>query len=242
VNQLLASRLLEKQGHNVVIVSNGRAALERLEKAPFDLILMDIQMPEIDGFEATAAIRKEEESTGRHLPIIAMTAHALEGDRERCLAAGMDGYIAKPIKAKDLMAAIENLGMAPAVAEVGAPARRREQEPVDMASALARIDGNVTLLKELVALFFEELPEMLTALREAVTAGDALAIERAAHKLKGSVGNFAATPTFEAALKLEVLGRNATLSEAKSAYDELENEIKLLKLAMTSWANDGHSH
>ena len=96
VNQLLALRVLEKQGHQVVTASNGRAALERLEKATFDLILMDIQMPEMDGFEATAVIRKEEESTGKHLPIIAMTAHAMEGDRERCLAAGMDGYISKP--------------------------------------------------------------------------------------------------------------------------------------------------
>jgi len=109
VNQLLAKRLLEKQGHDVVIVGNGRAALERLEKETFDLVLMDIQMPEMDGFEATAAIRRLEESTGKHLPIVAMTAHAMEGDRERCLAASMDGYVAKPIRAKDLMEAIEKL-------------------------------------------------------------------------------------------------------------------------------------
>jgi CheY-like chemotaxis protein len=116
VNQLLATRLLEKQGHHVATVGNGRAALERLEKETFDLILMDIQMPEMDGFEATAAIRKQEESTGKHLPIVAMTAHAMEGDRERCLAAGMDGYIAKPVRAKDLIDAIENLCQSPAVA------------------------------------------------------------------------------------------------------------------------------
>ena len=141
VNQLLASRLLENQGHNVVTAGNGRAALERLEKETFDLILMDIQMPEIDGFEATAAIRKKEESTGKHLPIIAMTAHAMEGDRERCLAAGMDGYISKPIKAEDLIDAIENLGRSPAVAEAATPAKPREQEPIDTASALARVGG-----------------------------------------------------------------------------------------------------
>jgi CheY-like chemotaxis protein len=116
VNQLLAARLLEKQGHQVVTVGNGRAALERLEKETFELILMDIQMPDMDGFEATAAIRKGEESTGKHLPIIAMTAHAMEGDRERCLDAGMDGYISKPIHGKDLIDAIENLGQSPAVA------------------------------------------------------------------------------------------------------------------------------
>jgi two-component system sensor histidine kinase/response regulator len=108
---------LEKLGHNVVTAGNGRAVLERLEKETFDLILMDIQMPEMDGFETTAALRKEEESTGKHLPIVAMTAHAMEGDRERCLAASMDGYIAKPIRAKDLMDAIENLGFLHAAGE-----------------------------------------------------------------------------------------------------------------------------
>jgi CheY-like chemotaxis protein len=125
VNQLLASRLLEKRGHKVVTAGNGREALKQLESERFDLLLMDVQMPEIDGFEATAIIRKEEESTGKHLPIIAMTAHAMEGDREHCLAAGMDGYIAKPIKAEELMAAIENLGQAPAIAEVPNKAKRR---------------------------------------------------------------------------------------------------------------------
>jgi two-component system, sensor histidine kinase and response regulator len=131
VNQLLATRLLEKQGHNVVTVGSGRAALEQLEKETFDVILMDIQMPEMDGFQTTAAIRKKEESTGKHLPIVAMTAHAMRGDRERCLAAGMDGYVAKPIHAKDLRNAIENLCQSPTVAEEGTTAKRREQEPTD---------------------------------------------------------------------------------------------------------------
>jgi HPt (histidine-containing phosphotransfer) domain-containing protein len=161
-----------------------------------------------------------------------MTAHAMEGDRERCLAAGMDGYVAKPIKVEDLVAAVENLGRWPGVAKAPTMASPREQEPIDTASALVRVEGDVELLKELVALFLKDLPEMLTTLREAVTAGDATAIERAAHKLKGSVGNFAARPAFEAALRLEVLGRDATLSEAGSAYAELENEINRLQSAM----------
>ncbi|MGA2984770.1 MAG: response regulator [Terriglobia bacterium] len=234
VNQLLATRLLEKQGHRVVTVGNGRAALERLEKETFDLIFMDIQMPEMDGFEATAAIRKEEESTGKHLVIVAMTAHAMEGDRERCLAAGMDGYIAKPIHAKDLKDTIENLVQFPNVAETATTARCPEQEPIDTVSALACVGGNAELLKEMVALFLKDLPEMLTKLREAVTAGDATAIERAAHKLKGCVGNFAAQPAFEAALKLEALGRDGSLSETERAYGELETEVKRLKSAMVN--------
>ena len=133
VNQLLTSRVLEKHGHNVVTAGSGRAALEQLEKTSFDLILMDIQMPEMDGFEATAAIRKEEESTGKHLPIIAMTAHAMEGDRERCLAAGMDGYIAKPVEATALIDAIENLGRTSTAIEGAARAGRQEPDAIDTA-------------------------------------------------------------------------------------------------------------
>jgi signal transduction histidine kinase/DNA-binding response OmpR family regulator len=234
VNQKLASRLLEKQGHIAVTTTNGREALERLEKENFDLVLMDVHMPEIDGFEATATIRKREEITGTHLPIVAMTANAMQGDKERCLAAGMDAYVAKPIRVEDLVEAIESLGRSPEVAKVATTAKPREQEPISTASALARVEGDVDLLKELVALFLKDLPEMLTNLREAVAARDASAIEIAAHKLKGSVGNFAAQPAFEAALKLEVLGRDGSLSEAEPAYAELENEIKRLKSALAN--------
>jgi signal transduction histidine kinase/CheY-like chemotaxis protein/ligand-binding sensor domain-containing protein len=114
VNQVLASRLLEKQGHTVVVASNGRKALEALEKQTFDLVVMDVSMPDMDGFEAAAAIRSRERGTGSHIPIIAMTAHAMKGDRERCLAAGMDAYVSKPIQARELFAAIETLPLIPA--------------------------------------------------------------------------------------------------------------------------------
>jgi PAS domain S-box-containing protein len=234
VNQLLASRLLEKHGHRVVTASTGRAVLERLEKETFDLILMDIQMPEMDGFEATAAIRKAEESTGKHLPIIAMTAHAMEGDRERCLAAGMDGYVSKPIQAKDLIDAIDKLGRYHAVAEVTTMTKRGGHVPIDTASALNRVGGDVELLKEMAALFLKELPMLMTNLHDAVTARDANGIERAAHKLKGCVGNFTTDSPFEAALKLEVMGRDGSLSEAEPVYAELEKEIQGLKSAMAN--------
>ena len=123
VNQQLAVRLLEKRGHTVTVAATGSEAVGLVKKAPFDLVLMDVQMPEMDGFEATAVIRREEEPTGKHLPIIAMTAHAMGGDRERCLAAGMDGYISKPIQTEDLIEAIENRGPSPAVTEVAVLAK-----------------------------------------------------------------------------------------------------------------------
>jgi CheY-like chemotaxis protein len=103
VNQKLASRLLEKHGHNVVIAANGRQALQRLGNEEFDLVLMDVQMPEMDGFETTAMIRRMEEATGAHLPIVAMTANAMQDDKERCLAAGMDGYLSKPLNVDELL-------------------------------------------------------------------------------------------------------------------------------------------
>jgi len=118
VNQMLAARLLEKHGHRVTVTANGRQALAALEQENFDVVLMDVQMPEMDGFEATAAIRLREQGTGRHLPIIAMTAHAMRGDQERCLAAGMDGYISKPIRAQELIDLLDRFSGVTANVEV----------------------------------------------------------------------------------------------------------------------------
>ena len=115
MNQTLALRMLEKWGHEVVIAGNGKEAIEALEKERFDLVLMDVQMPEMSGFEATAALRERERTTGGHVPIVAMTAHAMKGDRERCLEAGMDGYVSKPMQAKELLEAIDRF--APGVRE-----------------------------------------------------------------------------------------------------------------------------
>jgi len=109
VNQRLAARLIEKKGHRVIVVSTGREVLSAIEREPVDLVLMDVQMPELDGLEATAAIRQKEKTTGGHLPVYALTAHAMKGDRERCLAAGMDGYITKPIRIEELEQLLENL-------------------------------------------------------------------------------------------------------------------------------------
>ena len=236
VNQRLAIRLLEKRGYSVVLAVHGREALNLLEKAGFkgfDLVLMDVQMPEMDGLEATAAIREREKATGAHLPIIAMTARAMKGDRERCLAAGMDGYVAKPIQVEDLLDAIENLGAAPSLGEEPT-AKTEVDQSLDTKKALERVGGDTELLKEIVPLFLKELPQLLTNLREAVASGDAKALEGAAHTLKGVVGNIGAQPPFEVALKLEMMGREANLAEAAPAYRRLENELNRLKSAIAN--------
>ena len=119
VNQKLATRLLEKRGHRVTVAPDGRQAVAALGRDAFDLVLMDVQMPEMDGFEATTAIREQEKSTGKHMPIIALTAHAMRGDQERCLAAGMDGYIEKPIKAQELVDLMERFSVVPLIKSSG---------------------------------------------------------------------------------------------------------------------------
>jgi PAS domain S-box-containing protein len=232
VNQCLAVRLLEKLGHVVTVAADGSEALDLVKKDRFDLVLMDIQMPKMNGFQTTAEIRKEEESSGEHLPIIAMTAHAMEGDRARCLDAGMDGYVAKPIRFEDLTDAIESLGQSPEVSGMPTTAAPGQPEPIDAAVALARVEGDVGLLQEMVALFLEELPDQLSNIHEAVMMIDANALERAAHKLKGSVGNFAAQPAIEATLRLEQMGRAGDLREVESAYQALLQEVESLKSAL----------
>ena len=242
VNRELAVRLLEKQGHTVAVARNGRETLEALEKATargFDVVLMDLQMPEMDGLEATAAIRQKEKTTGRHLPIIAMTAHALKGDRERCLAAGMDDYLAKPIQAKELLAAVEGAVLPAVETRESVPAEPRPEEILDRVTALARVDGDAKLLGELARLFLADTARLLSAVRQAVTRGDAKALEYAAHALKSSVGNFAAHAAFEAASRLEMSGRQGDLAEAQEAYAALQQEIERLKPVLEGFAKGG---
>ena len=175
-----------------MVVGNGREALDALDDGPpFDAVLMDVQMPEMDGFEATAAIRAREAGTGAHTPIIAMTAHALKGDRERCLAAGMDGYVTKPLRPQELYEALEGLPLA-SVAGAAAAGSTSEPAVFDRDAALERMDGDVELLKELVGLFLDECPQRMAEIREALTRRDATKLRQAAHTLKGSVGNFGA--------------------------------------------------
>jgi CheY-like chemotaxis protein len=226
VNQRFVARLLEKLGHTVVAAANGREVLAALEKQAFDLVLMDVQMPEMDGLETTRIIRKRERSAGTHLPIIATTAHAMKGDRERCLAAGMDGYVSKPIRVEELFEAVERLVISSD--RTVTPAAPHE-ECIDWQAALARLDGDGELLGELAQLFLNDLPKQMTAVREAIEQQQRQALERAAHTLKGSVGNFAARAAFQAVRNLEMLARQGNLTEAPEAFKALKVEIDRLE-------------
>ena len=153
VNQKLAVRLLEKRGHAVVLAGDGKEALAALARQPFDMVLMDVQMPEMDGFEAAERIRRDEAGTGRHVPILAMTAYAMKGDRERCLEAGMDGYVTKPIQPQELFEAIDRL--LPPARRRRRYRRRRRAGSARRAEALRRVGDDAELLGELAGLFLD---------------------------------------------------------------------------------------
>jgi CheY-like chemotaxis protein len=228
VNQLVATRIFEKLGHQVTVVNNGREALAAVQAGNFDLIAMDVQMPEMDGLDATRAIRAVERAAGTHIPIIAMTAHAMQGDRERCLAAGMDGYTSKPIRIRDLEQAIAQLISPINSASVSVPEAEQADGVIDHAALLAGVDGDRRLLCELVRLFLADCPQGLAKIKNAIRCGDAGALGRAAHTLKGSVGNFATRNAFAAAQRLEIMGRDGDLDNAGKAFMTLESELARL--------------
>ena len=238
VNQKVVSAMLEKRGHAVVITSNGREALESLEGASFDLILMDVQMPEMDGFEATRLIREKEQADGGHIPIVAMTAHAMKGDREKCLAARMDDYISKPIREGDLFSVIENLANGLEDKKQSERFQRMEnidhaaQDIFDLSEAMKSVNGDQDLFNEIAGLFLESAAANMASIQEGIVRSDATAVERAAHSLKGSVANFGARRAFDAAYRLERMGKEGKLKEAQSARSDLEKELEALKAAM----------
>jgi PAS domain S-box-containing protein len=226
VNQELIKRLLQKWGHTSVIAEDGKEVLALLDTGKFDLVLMDLQMPEINGFEATAAIRQKERGAGAHIPIIALTAHALKGDRERCLEAGMDDYLSKPIEAQKLFDVVET---AARKSERATPNGRRHIRALDIDALVKSFDGDLEMVLVLARVFADSSPSQLSELYEAVARGDAEAIERGAHTLKGSVANFRAEPAVDAAARLEQLARTGDLSTADSALSMLEKQIERLR-------------
>lgn len=231
VNQKLAVRLLEKRGCHVQVTNTGREVLAALRKSCFDIVLMDLQMPEMDGFETTAAIREDEKITLQHLPILAVTAHAMKGDRERCLSAGMDGYLSKPIQAKNLYAEIQRL--VPDVPEkISSGAGLSVRAAFDEEALRQRVDHDEHLLCELIDLFQKDHARLLHDIYTAICSKDSRLLEMTAHSVKGMAATLAAKPAADAAAVLESIGREGRVGRYTPAYDLLEKEITCLKLAL----------
>ena len=229
VNQKLAIRLLEKTGCQVITASNGREAFnlsQQFRPVPFDLVLMDIQMPEMDGLEATAAIRAAEKSSGSHLPIIAMTANAMRGDRERYLEGGMDGYISKPIDSRALYAEIDKclVGIAKDPLMTEKPVERNDL--VNRAALLDRVEGDQELLAEIIKMFLADAPQRLGAMQNALQQGDMILLERSAHSMKGAAGNMSASAVVNAALQLERSAKEKDAESSKSNLAALKEAVE----------------
>ena len=249
-NRVLATRLLEKQGHTIVLAENGRQAIEILERQKVDAVLMDLQMPEMDGLEAIHAIREKEKAKGGHLPIIALTAHAMKGDRERCLAAGADDYVTKPIRTQELLAALERVvktsrtqdgeRLAPDARPAATareitprPAKRNganaSEEILDVDGSLGRMGGDRELLEEVARLFEEEAVKMLDALRQALAAQDVPLLLRLAHTIKGSSANIGAIAVTHAAEEIENQLRSGSLKGLSGPIERLAIELDRLR-------------
>ncbi len=228
INQAVIMRVLVKMGHTAVLAQNGKEALARATSEKFDVVFMDVQMPEMDGLAATAAIREAEKATGTHLPVVAMTAHAMKGDRERCLEAGMDGYVSKPLRFGDIEKALARLEHPPLVATQSIPTPSSWSKT----QALDRLGGDEDLLRELCHIYLEESPKLLEKLRQGVVDGDAEAVRRAAHSIKGEVGYLGAEKASQAARQLENMGRDQDLSQAAVVFAVLESELVGMRSAL----------
>lgn len=228
VNRELALRLLEKRGHQVVVAANGREALAALDRQTFDVVLMDVEMPEMDGIEATKAIRGK--PSGAHVPIVAMTAHAMKGDRDRCLEAGMNAYVSKPIDPAVLYETIEKLGRS-----AHAAPDQEETKPSGSFSAslmLARLGGDAKLLRVLIQSFLGDCPKMLSEMKRAFDRGDQRALASTAHALKGSAANFGVGEIVDRATKLELAARRGDWEEARVLYPDLVKAVDRFEEAL----------
>ena len=242
-NRMLAMRLLQNRGHDVVSVTDGSEAVEALATGEFDVILMDVQMPIMDGFEATAKIRQIEQGGDAHIPIVALTAHALDGDRDRCLQAGMDAYVSKPFRSAELFATIEQLVEAIDTPRHIAPAELgttpEDTSPIDRREALELVGGMPEIISEIAALVLGEVATLSEEIGRAVEADDIPTVVRHAHRLKGSVGSIAATPSYRAALDLEEAARAEDAASIRLAWDELNQQLKLLQPELEALAREG---
>jgi PAS domain S-box-containing protein len=231
VNRKLVTTLLRKRGHTVKAVENGReavAAVGSYAGAPFEVVLMDLQMPEMGGLEAARMIRDQEGPSARRLPIIALTAHAMQGDRERCLQAGMDGYLSKPIDVDDLIASVERYGAREAAGPLPVSVPEANKPTFDERAALSYTGGDRRLLKEVVRIFRADYPSSLRKIGRALQARDPEAVRLAAHSLKGSIATVGAPAARQVAAELEEAGRSSDFERASHAYTTLRQEIERL--------------
>jgi two-component system sensor histidine kinase/response regulator len=233
VNQVVAVNLLESRGHEVTVAGNGREAVEAFSEKKFDAILMDVQMPEMNGYEATGAIRLLEKELGGHIPIIAMTANAMAGDREKCLDSGMDDYIAKPVRSEELFRVLESYadGVPPADGGGTPDGKRLGKKPkgtgFDPAEFRAAMQ-NKALMSELVDIFREDTPAMLESIRANLDAGDAQELHKVSHGLKGQIGNYFADGALEAARKFDEAAKRGDLKSARRLHGQLLAKVAKL--------------
>jgi PAS domain S-box-containing protein len=236
VNRKLVTKLLQKRGHHVESVENGRAAVDMIAAAstsPFDVVLMDLQMPEMGGFEATQAIREREGDSARHLPVVALTAHAMAGDRERCLEAGMDGYLSKPIDVNDLIATVERLG----TGDTAVPAEPRAGDGAavfDEQAALSYVGGDRRLLKQVVELFRSDSPLSIRRIERALRRRDSDGLRTAAHALKGAIATVGSSAGRKAAADLELLARGNQFADAEQVFGDLRDLVGRLDEAFVA--------
>ncbi|HVS63957.1 MAG TPA: response regulator [Thermoanaerobaculia bacterium] len=230
-NQAVARGFLERYGHSVELVDTGKLAVEAVAGGRFDLVLMDLEMPEMDGIEATREIREAERETGRHLPILALTAHALSAQRAACCDAGMDGFVAKPLRQSQLLAAIKRaLATSGADASSSSPAAggRNPRGLVDWHEARRVVGGHDTILRKVVAAGAAELPELADRLSEALESADAESAQRLAHTLKGALQPFGASQLVSDSERLEDSARRNDLSETRRRFQALEPSLRAL--------------
>jgi CheY-like chemotaxis protein len=231
VNQTLAIRLLEKLGHQVTLAHNGLEAVEHWQAGEFDAILMDVDMPVMNGYAATERIRLAEQASGQHIPVIAMTAHAMQGAREECLSHGMDGYLAKPIDTELLWRELDRL--AQGIRQTDAPATPvPSYSVVDFVKARKLMDDSRDLFEEIVGLFNQDAPPHLQAVQAGLLRGDTAAVRHGAHALKGMVGVFAAERTMQAAAAVE---HSAGTSDSAAAIAELSDALQELQAAIAAY-------
>jgi CheY-like chemotaxis protein/HPt (histidine-containing phosphotransfer) domain-containing protein len=238
VNQRLVVLMLEKLGHEPVLAANGREVLERVRQERFDAILMDVQMPEMDGLEAASRLRDEERLSGRRTPIIAMTAHAGLADRQACLDAGMDWHLAKPLCVQDLDAALRQWRQ-PEAAETEVVKPGEERVELNLDEALSRVGGDEGLLAELAGLFLQEYPQLLDGLERACGRGAWAEASALAHQMKGLLAQFGAEKARATAYRAESAGRSGEAQDCVEASRRLAEEVRALRPGFERLAQGG---